>query len=533
LGDIVDSTPVYVGAPQSAWPEYSTNSKFGTATKSYSAYKTAQVSRTPVVYVGANDGMLHGFNAQFGTSNTNRGKELIAYVPRAVASDLKDSGIHYFPALTYSHKFYVDLTPTIADVFMSADNVVANRDWHTVLVGGLRQGGKGYFALDITNPSNFTEANAASLALWEFTDANDSDVGYSYSEPTIAMMNNGKWAVIFGNGYNSINGIAKLFILYLEQGADGTWSAGDYVKIDTKSGGTPLATGGNGLSSPQAADLDGNGTVDRIYAGDLKGQMWAFDVSAATDTSWAVAYGTAAAPAPLFTAKDASNNAQPITTRPLLAKNLDNVGGASPNIVVMFGTGEYVTQADITDINRQTFYVVGDMGTGSLLRANLLQRTFTTSGTLRSPTTGQAALVWSTKSGWYMDLNIGTTTPALSAERVVTQASLRRRTLFFNTMIPDGSPCTGGGTGWLMSFDFLTGLNPSQAVFDSNADGVINSSDMPYVGQYVSDGLPTKSGILGSKQYTPTSSGSLSIREINVGSSTLEGRLGWEELRPK
>jgi type IV pilus assembly protein PilY1 len=105
--------------------------------------------------------------------------------------------------------------------------------------------------------------------------------------------------------------------------------------------------------------------------------------------------------------------------------------------------------------------------------------------------------------------------------------------LFFNTDIPDPTPCAGGGSGWLMSFDFLTGLNPAQGTFDANNDGIINASDLAYVGQFVSGGLPAKSGFLGSKQYTPTSSGALGVRDINVGSSALEGRLGWEELRAK
>jgi type IV pilus assembly protein PilY1 len=280
-------------------------------------------------------------------------------------------------------------------------------------------------------------------------------------------------------------------------------------------------------------DLDANGTVDRIYAGDLQGHMWVFDVTSTSDGSWGTAYGTAAVPAPLFTAKSVANTAQPITARPLLARNIDNVGGSLPDIVVMFGTGQYITSADITDINQQSFYVVGDFGTGSLLRASLLQRTFTTTGTLRSPTASQATLNWSTKSGWFMDFSVGTASPARGAERVLTKASLRRRTLFFNTAIPDGTPCNGGGTGWLFGVDFLTGLNAAQGTFDSNHNGSIDDGDQPYIGEFVSGGLPSESGLLGDKQYTPDSSGELLVRDVNVGSSIKEGRLGWEEIRAK
>jgi type IV pilus assembly protein PilY1 len=131
-----------------------------------------------------------------------------------------------------------------------------------------------------------------------------------------------------------------------------------------------------------------------------------------------------------------------------------------------------------------------------------------------------------------MDFDSGTASPAIGAERIISQALLRRRTLFFNTITPDATPCNSGGTGWLMSLDFLTGLNPTIPTFDANNDGKIDSSDLLFIGQLVSQGVIARSGILGNQQYTPTSAGDLLRREVNVGESSLEGRLGWEEVLP-
>jgi type IV pilus assembly protein PilY1 len=542
LGDIVNSTPVYVGEPQSNWPDHTVNPDFGTSTKPYSAYAAGSaMSRTPVLYVGANDGMFHGFNAS--TSGSGAGSELIAYVPQAIASTAQKEGLHYLTHSSYQHRFHVDLSPVASDVFINSDPALLdsdiNRDWHTVVMGGLRAGGKGYFLLDATDPSQFSEANAASLVLWEFTDTDaaldgDDDLGYTYSVPTIAMMNNGKWAAIFGNGYDSANGTAQLFIVFIEEGKDG-WAVGEWIELDTQVG---SAINKNGLSTPAVADMDGNGTADRVYAGDLFGNMWAFDVSNTNDTKWKSAYdsgGGSAVPEPLFVAKDASSNVQPITAKPLLGRNPDSVSGNAPNIVVMFGTGQYVNSSDISDTKGQSYYVVADVGDEFRTRSDLVARTFTETGLLREGEVNGTPIDWTTRYGWYMDLNAGSITASLSVggERVVSQSLLRRRTLFFNSIIPDTSPCGFGGSGWLMSLDYLTGLATTQAVFDANNDGTIDSSDLNFIGKKITGGIPAKSGILGKYRYTPDSSGGLTQDEIDPGSSALEGRLGWEELTPQ
>ncbi|MBL7004165.1 MAG: hypothetical protein ISR69_09090, partial [Gammaproteobacteria bacterium] len=230
LGDVVNSGPVYVGKPNLNWPDFA---PFPTGDKKYSDFKVAQQDREGVIYAGSNDGMLHAFSE-------TTGKELLAYIPNILYSTETTSGLHYLSNPNYIHQYYVDLTPSISDVFF-------NNQWHTILIGGLRGGGKGIFALNVTDPSIYKEDNAESIVMWEFTDGDDSDLGRTYSEPQIALANNGKWVAVFGNGYNNLgSGESALFIVDIVAGLDGTWSAGDYIKIKTGAGSTSDI---NGLSS--------------------------------------------------------------------------------------------------------------------------------------------------------------------------------------------------------------------------------------------------------------------------------------------
>ena len=545
LGDIVNSTPLHIGAPEMNWPEYdiddSTTHMFGTEALPYSDYVSSAASRTPVVYVGSNDGMLHGFDA---SSTNTAGDEVFAYIPNAVFSDGDNSGLHYLAEQDYNHKFYVDLTPVASDVFIDRSHDQSGSDaWRTIVIGGLRAGGRGLFALDVSDPSEFSNNNdtaadaaAANIVLWEFTNADDSDLGYTYSQPSVAMMANGKWAVIFGNGYESDGGIAKLFILYIEEGVDGTWTlTDDYVKLTTGIGTD------NGLSTPQLADIDGDSVVDLIYAGDLKGNMWAFNVSSSTAGDWS----STANIRKVFTA-GAAGNVQPITTPPMLAAN-PHAGAsptaAAPNVLVMFGTGKYLESSDNSSTEKMAFYSVWDTGVDNgLTTSDLEPRIPITDDDIR--TVSGDAVDWTTQKGWYMDLanvtettdddgNTTQSTPALEGERVVTSPLLRRSVLFYNTAIiedPESDTCSPSGSGWLMSVAYDTGLAPTFAVFDANGDGDIDSDDIGFSGSKFTHGIPSRSGILGDKQYTPGTDGEVDSREVNIGAGNNEGRFTWLEL---
>jgi len=454
LGDLVNSGPVFVGEPNLSWPDYAPFPD--SSGNKYSDFKNgAAKSRKKVVYIGSNDGMLHAFD-------DDTGQEIFAYLPNILASTDTDKGYHYLTDPNYTHNWYVDLTPTLSDVFMST---VGGTGWRTILVGGLRGGGRGLFALDVTDPSDFSEGNADKMVMWEFSSAEDNDLGYTYSRPTIALANNGRWVAIFGNGYNDTgDGEAKLFILDIEAGQDG-WQPGDYVEISTQVGDS---SNRNGLATPALADIDGNGTVDRVYAGDLEGNMWAFDLSGNTSSSWDIAYSDSGSPAPLFTTQ--AN--QPITAKPVLAKHptipTQSSPSNEPNLMVFFGTGQYLVESDKTTTNTQSFYGVWDRGDKQLSASNLVEQTFDSSYTNRVLTNNYVD--YSSKYGWRFDL------PA-SGERSVTSPIARGEAVFFNSFIPVTNPCSVGGYGYKFAVDMVTGGSPKETIIDVNKDGVIDNDD--------------------------------------------------------
>ncbi|HXZ97278.1 MAG TPA: PilC/PilY family type IV pilus protein, partial [Burkholderiales bacterium] len=386
LGDIINSNPQYVGAPSSSNYANYADPTYGTFASNYAL-------RTPVVYMGANDGLLHGFNALQSTASGG-GKEVLGYVPSRIYSDLPK-----YMSQNYVHRYYVDGTANVQDVCTANTALPAGTNfcpaasnWKSVLVGDLRAGGQGVFALDVTDPSQFTEANANKLALWEFTDSDDADLGFVYDQPQIGKMANGKWAVVFGNGYDntysctirpcpnmggaegpldnhaSATGHGVLYILFIQDGAtSSSWVAGtNFIKLDTKVGtsGSP-----NGLAQPVLVDTNGDGVVDYIYVGDLQGNMWKFDVTNSNPTNWASAFNTGSNPQPFFTATDASNNPQPITSAPVVYPNPQ--GGR----MVLFGTGLYLQAIDQSNLSQQTLYGIWDNGSQVSGRSKLVAQT--------------------------------------------------------------------------------------------------------------------------------------------------------------
>lgn len=539
LGDIINGSPVHVGKPNMGWPD--AGPLFPDAVgETYSNFRVNQRDRNPMLYVGANDGMLHGFEAESGA-------EKLAFIPHELYSSADNEGLHYLSEVGYSHRYYVDQSPTVSDVYVDlTDDVNDDPSWKTVLVSGLGAGGRGLFALDVTNPDDFNELNASQLVLWEFTNETDADLGYTFSRPTVAMMENGRWAVITGNGYNSDAGKAKLFIIYMDGGIDGSWTKGtDYFVIDTND------EESNGLSTPVVIDTDGNGAADRAYAGDLQGNLWAFDLSSAdlSEAAWGVDYSGS----PLFTAIDSDDNRQPITTKPSVVYNYTETTNNSnePNVILLFGTGKFIEAADLSDTQEQSFYGIWDQKQSSLERTDLQQQTIaevsydingnvTTDPEFIAKTyryiTG-SNVVGNNQYGWYMNL-------PRSGERVVTDAVARGKNVFFNTWIPSDDPCDAGGSGFLMSVNFAQGYNPLNPAFDVDGDGHVDAKDIiasggtDYnpAGQIFETGLPSTSKMLGNKQYT-SSTGTEDINKEGGGIRDIEdlggpktGRQSWQEL---
>lgn len=526
LGDIVYSSPVYVGAPSD-----------GLADPSYAAFRASQYSRTKMIYVGANDGMLHGFRESDGV-------ELMAYVPSAVYDNLR-----MLTEESYPHHAFVDGHLKVGDAQFSDG-------WHSVLIGGLRAGGKGYFALDVTNPT-FSESAPGSTVLWEFTSADDSsNLGYSYGRPVIAKLQDGKWAAIFGNGYNSTSGKAGLYVAYIEAGKTGWASGTNFRFIDT---GAAVGTSPNGLSTPTVVDVDGDGKVDAAYAGDLYGNVWKFDLSSFT-------MGSAVTVKKLFSAVDSGGKAQPITVGP--EAMLHPKGG----VLVLVGTGKGIEDADVADMSVQTFYGLWDSASPDVItRSRMLKHVFEPNVKITSVNAKTLASYsyelrtvdtatpnwWDAVSnptgqlGWYVDLvEQKAADSALKAygERVIEDPIIDAGRIVFVSATPTNDPCNGGGEGWINVMDAVTGARLVVPPFDLNHDGAFDDPDRIGVGKSPTSrrvspvgGLPTLLGpeppCVGAAcsaqpkvcyQEIKRSDGSTEMIPASCSAST--GRLNWRDL---
>jgi type IV pilus assembly protein PilY1 len=517
LGDIINSDPLLIGAPNYQYPTSFLN---GNETP-YIDFKIAQQNRTKVLYVGANDGMLHAFNAE-------TGQEIMAYVPSKVYENLTQ-----LTNPDYSHRYYVNGSPNAVDVFYSGS-------WHTVLAGGLGAGGQGIFALDITNPGSFDEAYASSTVLWEFTDNDDEDMGYSYARPSIVRMANGQWVAIFGNGFNSTfvdsnpsaTGNAILYIVDIQTGAL-------IKKLDTgvgMSADPQMLARPNGLATPTVIDINGDSVADYIYAGDMFGNLWKIDVTSANSAQWDFAFKQGNNPQPLFVAEDSLGNRQPITSAPVVSR----VRGAYNTYQVYFGTGKYIELSDETDLNTQSFYAIRDDGANQVTRAQLIEQTILSeSGGFRVTSTNQVNL---SHGGWYLDLGYN---GVQAGERVVATPIFRQNKIIFTTIIPDNDPCGFGGTSWLMELNALDGGRLAYTPFDINNDGKFNSSDyvvyldggdsisVPASGIQSTVGLVASPAILnaGDKEYKYLPGTSSSIQTITENPGTnATGRQSWREV---
>jgi type IV pilus assembly protein PilY1 len=480
---------------------------------------SAPVFKNDILYAGGNDGMLHAFDA-------HTGEELFAYVPNLVFANLSALAD---PA--YQHQFYVDLTPTVRDVTLSGVT--------TMLVGGLAKGGRGYFALDLTGLEPATvpgsEIELDNRVMWEYPNGltpspQVNDLGYSYSRSAVVKSNdttNAPWVVIFGNGYNSANGHAVLFILDPATG-------NQLLRIDTGVGDC------NGLSTPVMVDVDYNDTVDYVYAGDLKGNLWKFDLTADDYTQWDVAYNNIGTPKPLF-----QTPGQPITTKPSVMYHCEKEG-----YIVTFGTGRYLGLEDLANDSTQAVYGIWDYGddgddseyvgtfNGSILTDTNLPTTVTLLQQLVVDERTQDGLVLRTLSDggqkdeadpdymWKTTTDLSSScgdhdggtvdcdpngTPSTEAkpdpvrnvgwyfklpepdpdhyqpdgpdgERVVTDVFIRGGRLNVISYVNEGGTCGLAGHSWVMTMDPCTGGRLSEADFDLNGDGAIDEQDLINIG---------------------------------------------------
>jgi type IV pilus assembly protein PilY1 len=413
LGDIVDSSPTWVGPPSAPYPAVWTDALYPSQTmtensgQTYSAFVSANQGRTNVVYAGANDGFMHGFRTGAFNSGTfvgtnNDGQEVLAYMPSYVVNTINSSTVlgsspavpntaNDFTNPLYAHRFNVDGTPGTGELFY-------NGSWHTWLVSGLGAGGSSIFALDITNPDDctktncFSQGNAGTVVIGEWSSSIQStsvtnpttgvvtttvtgsghnfscvsttngggsscgdSLGKTYGTPQIRKFHNAtgsgypdtSWGAVFGNGGSSYNGDAGIFVMIANNSGQPTFyylSTG----VGSRTAGTP-----NGIYYVTPVDLDGDHITDYVYAGDLRGNVWRFDLTSNNPQNWAVtsvsgaAITTAGAGTPIFSTGSTS---LPITTKLIVASIA--TAGTNPRVLVEFGTGQ---QVQFTNNNPATY----------------------------------------------------------------------------------------------------------------------------------------------------------------------------------
>lgn len=545
LGDIVNSSPAYVGTPAHLYADSWKDAFYGTVgdETAYSQFVADHATRKHVVYVGANDGLLHGFQAGSFDANGvfneyyNDGREVLAFAPTPSLANVSDLTNPDYSSLGL-HKYFVDGKLTSTDVYFA-------NQWHSMLIGSLGRGGQGIFALDVTDPDNFSESIADEIALWEFTDANDADLGINLSEPKIVRLHNGRWGVLIGNGYNntagdsavSSTGNAVLFILDIEDGSV-------LAKLDTGVGmSDPNANNlPNGLSDVTPVDLDGDGIVDYAYAGDLLGNIWRFDLLSEDPFNWAIeTYGNASE-TPLFIAQDGESNPtrQPVTSELIVEKHPLGIGYG---VTVSFGTGKYFEQTDNTadQSTYQSFYNVWDhyfpdfstigiygspAATSAMDRDNLQAQAITTEvleGDRKERATSNNEVDWDAEMGWYIDLLEGGQNS--NGEMVVSSPLLLGKTIVFSTLIPSADACSTGSSGWVMAMDIADGGTPKTSPFKEKID----STDETTVGLNFVDSAPWKPAYISGKLFVPQSTGEVETPDFYIG--VLEGRQTFIELQ--
>ncbi|WP_460805701.1 pilus assembly protein [Microbulbifer agarilyticus] len=481
LGDIVNSSPVFAGDQKYNFSNLS-EVLGGLA---YDTYHSSQKdNRRQVIYVGANDGMLHAFDA-------STGEELFAYIPSGVYDQLANMSETDYGSTTNPHTYSMDGKLFVGDAFV-------NGAWKNILVGSLGAGGRGIFALDVTNPDGFD----ASDILFELTDADFPGIGNITGEPLIAPTGDG-WKLIFGNGYNSENDRARLFAVDLENPLTET----QVIEVND--------AGDNGLAGP-ALIANADGEVITAYAGDLLGNMWKFDLSANNASNWDVALSSGGINVPLFTALDSSGNPQPITSTPTLGLN----GEMNNAIMVYFGTGQYMASTDNTvGTVVNTFYAIADEDTQVTGRDQLFQKSISTEADGVREVAGNAdTSFWETKKGWYLDLSYG---GGVTGERVISKPLLVYDRLLFPTTITSTDPCSFGGSGWLMELVAVGDRYEGHSIFGE--DGV----EVDYAVISYSEIIRS-----GEKAYLPTSNirGDVVVPEGGFPIDAV-GRMSWRQLR--
>jgi type IV pilus assembly protein PilY1 len=574
LGDIVDSSPVWVGPPSKmsfsayqtplTWKDdlYPNTVMPENSGETYSQYEANEATRLNVVYVGANDGFLHGFAAgsynSTGTtydSSTNTGEEVLAYMPQGVLDDIHNATN---PNLDYSnpqygHNFYVDATPGVGDLYYAGR-------WHTWLVSGLGPGGAEIFALNVTHPSQFSESNASNLVIGDWMASNltcanvsncGTDLGDTYGTPVIRRLHDGNWGIIFGNGLGSASGDAGIYIMDVNS----TTGAITTYYLSTGQAGT-----GDGIAFVTPVDMTGDHIVDYVYAGDVNGHVWRFDLTSQSPSNWAVT------PGPIFS----TPKGQPITTA-VQPAFVTNAVTSETQLMLFFGTGEKfpLTNSSATSYasGTQAFYGVWDWNmdgwnaygltqfaslspatvaglissSGSnptLTAGNLVQQTVSL-GANGDRTMGTAApICWAgtlacsggnDQFGWYIDFpGSSTGYNETTDEQLIYNPTIVSTAVVFNSTLPAiNSPldCNPGtDTGYTYAIDAQTG-GPIPNFFNDSSTTLNNGN--VFTVAFASEATGTDSVVT---TNGTGSSGSASVGKTYLVYQTINGTAGSQQI---
>lgn len=545
MGDSINSAPVLKGQPSTDILD-----------SSYKEFSTTYASRTPTVYIGSNDGMLHAFRAAESAKQSGNGQEIFAYVPRAISlklNKLTDSG--------YTKEAYVDgaLTVNEARIYKSSTSKV---DWGTALVSGMGGGARGLFALDVTDPTTFSARNV----LWEFTQADDADMGHLLGEPKVVKlsMNGGsvlkpdyKWFSMVTSGYNNYSASGgsddkqALFLLSLEKEPGEAWSLGvNYFKIIAdNSEFTKNNNGATGMAMPGVA-TGVNGNVYFAYAGDLQGNLWKFDLTG-DSTKWMSKSSDKTKSSKktksslddndkasiLFVAKIGKTE-QPITTVPAIT--LSVVGGYQ----IGFGTGKFIEPSDglSTTAAQQSLYSIWDSNDGETFSRDFNKtKDKEVNGLIaRTVEINDDAITLSIKGdpfsygvsiseesgqyrGWYADFSS-------TMERVAVDPVVDSGLMAVNSSIPGGDLCDSLGASNQYRYNPATGFD-FETSGAQNTQGYLGSASLLEVGDTAWTPRNSAGRYLVTRKInsiSPGVGGGLNTQESTV--TSIAGRISWREI---
>lgn len=431
IGDILGSQPEVLSKASFGYTGLA-NAMGG---NTYDAFLTSKQSRVPQIFVGSNNGMLHAFNATTGEENW-------ALIPNSVLTDnmnadgtpaAKQSTFADLARPDYEHRYFVDGSPRQGDAYVGGG-------WKTLLAVPMGAGARSVVVLDVTS-------GASATAPTVLREIKHNDIGYGVDRPRIAPLKNNKWAVVFGNGYNSNNNASKLIVQHLDSTTPVVVNAG------TGTAGDP-----NGMAGGVAiADDDFDGLGDAVYAGDYKGSVWKFPISDSGFTNASTA---------LFTATNPSGGVQRVTG------GIDVISHHQMGQIIYFGTGRYLLDADRAVLESppiDSFYGVWDEGwsapgvatapTTTLTRSSLTAQTLsagTASGGATVRTISSNLVNWGASKGWRLDLAAGGTA---QGERFVGVPNVALGRVIFTTFMPnsDSDECAASGINFINVVDATTG----------------------------------------------------------------------------